>query len=366
MDATLRILLVENNSTDQIAIQRLFRSQKLEYELVMADSLAQARDYLDAAPYDLILLDYNLGDGTGLELLESIVDTPVIFIAGSSTEEVIIKVMKAGAYDFLIKDLQMGYLSLIPSTIEKVMKRKGAEDRLNCYLAELERSNEELKNFAFVATHDLNEPLRKIIGFGKRLVDKTKDLDSDAIIYAGKMQSAAKRMQNMIDDLLQYSVASIQGEPFRLIDLNTVVREVLEDLETSISEVNGVIHLEGLPIVEADPAQMRQLFQNLISNALKFHKKEQAPKIELIAKPVRKDSLEINVKDNGIGLGEEHKENIFQPFFRLHGRSDFEGSGIGLAICKKIVTRHNGKIEVSCSNENGSTFKVTLPVKQSS
>jgi len=137
-------------------------------------------------------------------------------------------------------------------------------------------------------------------------VDKTKDLDSDAIIYAGKMQSAAKRMQNMIDDLLQYSVASIQGEPFRLIDLNTVVREVLEDLETSISEVNGVIHLEGLPIVEADPAQMRQLFQNLISNALKFHKKEQAPKIELIAKPVRKDSLEINVKDNGIGLGEEH------------------------------------------------------------
>ena len=197
-------------------------------------------------------------------------------------------------------------------------------------------------------------------------MDKTKDLDSDAIIYAGKMQSAAKRMQNMIDDLLQYSVASIQGEPFRLIDLNTVVREVLEDLETSISEVNGVIHLEGLPIVEADPAQMRQLFQNLISNALKFHKKEQAPKIELIAKPVRKDSLEINVKDNGIGLGEEHKENIFQPFFRLHGRSDFEGSGIGLAICKKIVTRHNGKIEVSCSNENGSTFKVTLPVKQSS
>jgi len=166
MDATLRILLVENNSTDQIAIQRLFRSQKLEYELVMADSLAQARDYLDAAPYDLILLDYNLGDGTGLELLESIVDTPVIFIAGSSTEEVIIKVMKAGAYDFLIKDLQMGYLSLIPSTIEKVMKRKGAEDRLNCYLAELERSNEELKNFAFVATHDLMNRLEKSLVLG--------------------------------------------------------------------------------------------------------------------------------------------------------------------------------------------------------
>ena len=366
MDATLRILLVENNSADQIAIQRLFQSQKLEYELVMADSLAQAQEYLDAAPYDLILLDYNLGDGTGLELLERIVDTPTIFIAGSSTEEEIIKAMKAGAYDFLVKDTQMNYLLRIPSTIEKAMKRKGAEDQLNCYLAELERSNEELENFAFVATHDLNEPLRKIISFGNRLLDTTKDLDPNAKVYAEKMQSAAKRMQSMIDDLLQYSVVSNRGEPFRPIDLNKVAQEVIEDLETSISEAKGVIRMEGLPIVEADPAQMRQLFQNLISNALKFHKKEQAPKIELFAKPVRKDSLEINVKDNGIGLRAEHKENIFQPFVRLHGRSDFEGSGIGLAICKKIVTRHNGKIEVSCSNENGSTFKVTLPVKQSS
>jgi signal transduction histidine kinase len=365
MDATLRILLVENNSTDQLAIQRLFLSQKLDYELITAGSMTQALEHLDTPSYDLILLDYNLGDGTGLELLEKITDIPVIFISGSSTEEVVIKAMKAGAYDFLIKDPEMGYPSLLPSTIEKVMKRKRGEERLSRYLAELERSNEELTNFAFVASHDLNEPLRKIIGFGYRLMEKAEDLNPDAKSYVEKMQSSAQRMQDMLEDLLKFSVVSIQGNPFQPIDLNKVVLEVLDDLEASINETKGVVRMEGLPIVEADPTQMRQLFQNLISNALKFHKKDQAPEIELVAKPVRKDSWDIHVMDNGIGLGEEHKEKIFHPFVRLHGRSAFEGSGIGLAICKKIVTRHNGEIEVSCSNEKGSTFKVTLPVRQS-
>ncbi len=145
METALRILLVENNSTDQIAIQRLFQPESLGYDLETAGSLSQAKEYLGASAYDLILLDYNLGDGTGLELFQHITDTPVVFIAGSHTEEVIIEAMKAGAYDFLIKDPYMGYLSLIASTIEKVMKRKHAEDKLNRYLVELKRSNEELK-----------------------------------------------------------------------------------------------------------------------------------------------------------------------------------------------------------------------------
>ncbi len=217
-----------------------------------------------------------------------------------------------------------------------------------------------------MASHDLNEPLRKIISFGNRLLDKAKNLEPDAKAYAEKMQSSAKRMQTMIEDLLKYSMASVRGEAFRSIDLNQVVRDVLEDLEASITATQGVIRAEGLPTLEADPVQMRQLFQNLISNALKFHKKEQAPQIELVAKPVRKDSWDIDIKDNGIGLNVEQKENIFQPFIRLNGRSDYEGSGIGLAICKKIMARHNGNIEVSSSDEGGSTFKVTLPIKQSS
>lgn len=362
----MHILLVENNSTDQFAIQRLFQSQNLGYTLDIADSKAQALKCIRIFTYDLILLDHQLDDGTGLELLEHIVDIPVVFIAARSSEDVIIQAMKAGAYDFLVKDPHMDYLAILPSTIDKVLSRKREEDRRSNYIAELERSNAELQNFAFMASHDMKEPLRKIVGFGDLLLDQSKDLSQEMQGYARKMQSSAKRMQAMIDDLLKFSAMATKGEPFRSIDLNKVVQEVIEDLEDSISETNAVVYAKNLPTLEADPIQMYQLFQNLISNSIKFHKKEQIPKVELIATPVRKDSWDINVSDNGIGLDAEYKEKIFQPFVRLHGRSEFTGSGIGLAICERIVTRHKGKIKVSRSNEAGSTFKVTLPNKQDS
>lgn len=364
MARTMHILLVENNPTDQVAIQRLFQSQNLGYILEIAESQAQALKCMKVFSYDLILLDHKLDDGTGLELLEHISDTPVIFIAGSSSEEVIVQAMKAGAYDFLVKDPHKDYLLLLPSTINQVMSRKRMEDRRSSYIAELERSNAELKNFAFMASHDMKEPLRKIVGFGGFLLEKSKDMSEESKGYAEKMQNSAKRMQSMIEDLLQFSTVATKGEPFRSIDLNVVVQEVIEDLEDSISETNGIVCAEGLPTLEADPIQMHQLFQNLISNALKFHKKEQTPKIELVAKPVREDSWDINVSDNGIGLDAEQKEKIFQPFVRLHGHSAFAGSGIGLAICERIVARHNGKIKVCSSGEMGSTFQVTLPMKQ--
>jgi two-component system, NtrC family, sensor kinase len=360
----LKFLLVENNPSDQMAVQRFFKGQKWGHDLDVASSYREALKLLSKATYDIVLLDHSLGDGTGLELLSEIHDTPVIFISGSSTELIIIEAMKKGAYDFLIKDHNQNFLSLLPSTIEKVVKRKLAEDRLKKYLAELERSNEELRSFAFVASHDLNEPLRKIVGFGERLKDKADNLDPDVSIYASKMQESATRMQSMIQELLQYSLVSAKGEPFRSIDLNKVVKEVLEDLEVSIRNSNGTVHTESLPTVEADPAQMRQLFQNLISNAIKFTKKEEPPKIELVAKPCKKDVWDIFVKDNGIGFDSQHDNSIFQPFFRLNGRNQYEGSGIGLAICKKIVDRHHGKIKAVSSKNEGSIFQVTLPIKQ--
>lgn len=359
----MRILLVENNSTDQVAIQRLFQSQQLNYKLKIADSVSVALQYLEDNNYDLILLDYSLGDGTGLDLLRNTGDIPVIFIAGRSSEEVVVQAMKAGAYDYVIKDLDMNYLSLLPITIEKAMSRKEAEKKHKFLFSELERSNKELQNFATVASHDLQEPLRKIIRFGQHLMDNSEGMSEDAKCYADKMKSSAKRMQGMIEDLLCYSTVSIQREPFRLIDLNKVVRQVIEDLEDSIQKTNGSIKSKNLPTLEADPVQMHQLFQNLIGNSLKFHKKDQAPKIDLIAKPVKADLWDICVKDNGIGMDSEYKDKIFQPFFRLHGRSSFDGSGIGLAICEKIVTRHHGKIE-ACSDEMGSIFTVTLPARQ--
>ena len=362
----LKFLLVENNLTDQIAIQRIFKSQEWDHGLDIASSYEQALEKLSKISYDIVMLDHNLGDGTGLELLSQIQDIPVIFISGSSTESVIVQAMKEGAYDFIVKDHNQNYLSLLPSTIEKVINKKSAENKLKIYLAELERSNEELRNFAFVASHDLNEPLRKIIGFGDRLKSKAENLDPDIGIYALKMQESAHRMQNMIQELLQYSMVSAKGEPFRSIDLNKVVKEVLDDLEVSIRNSNGVVEADLLPTVEADPAQMRQLFQNLISNALKFSKEEESPRIALVARPVKNDFWNIFIKDDGIGFDSKHSNSIFQPFVRLNGRNQYEGSGIGLAICKKIVDRHHGKIIATSSIGNGSTFQVTLPVKQDS
>ena len=152
-----------------------------------------------------------------------------------------------------------------------------------------------------------------------------------------KMQESATRIQNMIKELLQYSLVSAKGDPFRSIDLDKVVKEVLEDLEVSIKNSNVIVQTESLRTLEADPDQMRQLFQNWISNAIKFKKKEEAPKIELVAKPHKKDLWNIFVKDNGIGFDSQHDNSIVQPFFRLLGRSQYEGSGIGLAICKKLL-----------------------------
>ncbi|MBC8283910.1 MAG: response regulator [Nitrospinae bacterium] len=360
----LKFLLAENNPTDQVAIQRLFKSQEWDHDLDIAGSYQEALAFLGKNSYDIILLDQNLGDGTGLELIPKICNTPVIFISGNSTEPIIVQAMKEGAYDFLVKDTHQKFLSLLPSTIEKVIKRKIAEDKLKKYLAELKRSNEELRNFAFIASHDLNEPLRKIIGFGDRLKSKAENLDPDISIYALKMQESATRMQNMIQELLQYSLVSAKGEPFRSIDLNKILKDVLDDLEISIRESNGVIQSDSLPTVEADPTQMRQLFQNLISNAIKFAREGASPKVELIAKSAKKDFWDIIVKDNGIGFDSRHCNSIFQPFFRLHGRSQYQGSGIGLAICKKIVDRHHGEITATSSNNVGSIFQVTLPAKQ--
>lgn len=192
MARTMHILLVEDNSTDQVAIQRLFQSQNLGYILEIAASKAQALKCMKVFSYDLILLDHQLDDGTGLELLRHISDTPVIFIAGSSSEEVIVQAMKAGAYDFLVKDPHMNYLSLLPSTIDKVMSRKRMEDRRSCHITGLERSNAELKNFAFMASHDMKEPLRKIVGFGHLLLDQSKDMSQESQSYVEKCKARRK------------------------------------------------------------------------------------------------------------------------------------------------------------------------------
>ena len=238
------------------------------------------------------------------------------------------------------------------------------KDDLKNYAEELKRSNSDLRDFAHIASHDLQEPLRKISIFSDRLQEAKSQLSEQHRDYLSRMGNAAHRMQALIDDLLQLSQITAKGKPFKKVDLSEISREVIEDLETRLTETQGKITLGDLPILDADPSQMRQLLQNLIENALKYHKPDIPPVIHLDCQPSQNGCWEISVQDNGIGLDEKFSERIFVPLERLHGRSAYEGTGIGLAICKKIVSRHGGRITVKSQLGEGSTFIVTLPKRQ--
>jgi PAS domain S-box-containing protein len=236
---------------------------------------------------------------------------------------------------------------------------------LAAYAARLKRSNEELENFALVTSHDLQEPLRKIHMFGDRLRRQLAgQLSQEAADDLNRMQNAATRMQAMIDGLLELSRIDRSGRGFTTVDLNAVAAEVISDLEGRIQASRGEVIVADLPGVIGDAIQLRQLLQNLISNALKFHREGVPPLVHItgtLDHSGDKPMARIGIADHGIGIDAAHIERLFQPFMRLHGRTQFEGSGIGLAICRKIVERHGGRIWAESRLGEGSVFWVLLP-----
>jgi len=260
--------------------------------------------------------------------------------------------------------------SLIAIGID-ITERKKAEKQKELYLEQLKRSNEELQDFAFVASHDLQEPLRKIQSFGDLLVTEFSDSISDeGRDFLVRMQTAATRMRVLIDSLLAYSRVTTKTRPFFQVHLVEAVEEALGNLAVLKEEKNASVEVGELPTVEGDKLQMVQLFQNLIGNALKFHRKGASPKVKIHAHTIHEgqsdkdDAYEIFVEDNGIGFDESYLSRIFGPFQRLHGKNEYQGVGIGLAICRKIVERHHGHITANSRPGEGAVFKVTLPGKQ--
>jgi len=253
----------------------------------------------------------------------------------------------------------------IGTQLGRVVERKRAEESLKRFAAKLESNNRELQDFAYVASHDLQEPLRKVQAFGERLKTRCTTLNDEGRDYLNRMQNAAARMQVLINDLLSLSRITTKAQPFCPVDLKQVVREVLSDLEVRIEQTEGRIEIGDLPTLDADPLQMRQLFQNLIGNALKFHRKDTKPVVTLSANNLGNGLCEIKVQDNGIGFEEKYAEKIFAVFQRLHGRNEYEGTGVGLAICRKIAERHGGTITAKGTPGQGATFRITLPVQQS-
>lgn len=269
-----------------------------------------------------------------------------------------------------LRDSDGRFLGII-SMCQDVTERNKAEERMRLYAAALAQNNRELQDFAFVASHDLQEPLRKIAAFGDRLKESADGaMDDESREYLDRMLNAAGRMQTLIRDLLDFSRVATRAQPFVPTDLRSVAAEVVSDLETRIEQTGGRVTVGELPTIDADQIQMRQLLQNLIANALKFHRRDVAPIVTVTAQvlpaaePGDCDSCQLIVEDNGIGFEQKYADRIFTPFQRLHGRNEFEGTGMGLAICRKIAERHHGSITAVSTPSVGSSFIVTLPTKQ--
>jgi len=265
-------------------------------------------------------------------------------------------------------------------TARELVNRRRMTAELECRVAErtqelnlanqsLRMSNRELEQFASVASHDLQEPLRKIEAFGDRLKTRcTESLDEQGRDYLERVLVSASRMRNLISDLLNFSRVTTRAQPFERLDLNRTAQEVVSDLEGRLQQVNGRIEVGRLPTIDADPLQIRQLLQNLIGNALKFHRPEIPPLVKVAATIVengpQSKTCRLTIADNGIGFEEVYLDRIFDVFQRLHGRNEYEGTGMGLAICRKITERHRGTITAKSQLGSGATFIVELPVEQ--
>lgn len=258
----------------------------------------------------------------------------------------------------------------------EIMERRRAEQHLKDSADKLERSNRDLQDFAYVASHDLQEPLRKIQAFGDRLMKTcSDDLGERGLDYVERMQNAAGRMRTLITDVLAFSRVTTRARPFEAVDLGALVEEVKTDLEYRIEETGTVLDVEPLEVIDADPSQLRQVVQNLITNAIKFHKPGETPHIRISGHTPDasgeggngsrgEEYYVLRFQDAGIGFDPKHSERIFGMFSRLHGRGEYEGTGVGLAICRKIVERHGGEIIAESEPGEGASFSIRLPRSQ--
>jgi signal transduction histidine kinase len=258
------------------------------------------------------------------------------------------------------------------ATYQDITEGENHHRKMQEHTQKLERSNRELQEFAYVASHDLQEPLRKIEAFGDRLQRRHAALlPEDGRMFLERMQDAASRMRRLINDLLSYSRVTTAKSTFAPVSLNDVLAGVLSDLQVRIEETGANIRCGELPSIEADPTQMRQLLQNLLSNALKFRKADTKPVVSIAARSVLPvftsnglcPMIELTVADNGIGFDNVYKDQLFKIFQRLHGRLEYEGTGVGLATCRKIVERHQGTIDADGRPGEGATFSIRLPLR---
>src|SRR5580658_9631514 len=363
----LRVLLVEDNPADVELELHTLRQDGFEVSGDVVQTAEEFTERVRTTSYDLILADYNLPQWRGTEALDILcrenMDVPLIVVTGYLGEEKAVDYIKQGATDCVLKDR----LARLPASVRRAQQekrlrdqRRQAEEELAQKVVELARSNAELEQFAYVASHDLQEPLRMIANYTQLLAERYRGkLDAQADKYIDYSVGGAMRMQALIQDLLKFSRVGRQEIERRSTDCRLVVEQALNNLQAAVQESGAVVKWNSLPVVMADPAQLAQVFQNLIANAIKFHGPD-TPLIQIDSEK-KDDGWVLTVSDNGIGIPAENWQDIFVIFRRLHTRTEYSGNGIGLSICKKIIERHGGKIWIEAQANPGSCFKFTLP-----
>ncbi|HEY1167340.1 MAG TPA: response regulator [Chitinophaga sp.] len=391
----IKILVVDDRQDNLLSISSILEREN--YTTVKASSgRAALKILLQETDFSLILMDVQMPDMNGFETAsmiyqrEKLKNIPIIFItAFSHGEEDMFQGYKAGAVDFLYKPVNPELLRVkvglfvelyrkTQSLEREIEERQASELRvreLNSQLMQnniqLKAANEELDRFAYIASHDLQEPLRKIRMFSDLILQKKPNTD-EIDKHIQKITNATERMQQLVNDLLHFSRHSVSKGDFTEVNLNGVVQEAIKELDHQIQQTNTQVMIDPLPAVYAIPTLMQQVFYNLIGNAIKFRKKDGVPEVHIYAKQetppkeMANGNGEINyyniyVKDNGIGFETKYLEDIFIVFKRLHSYHEIEGSGIGLSICKKIMEQHNGFITAVSEVNNGATFIIGLP-----
>lgn len=355
-------ILIVDDTPDNLRFLSLMLTQK-GYEVRKALNGQMALASAQAELPDLILLDIRMPEMDGYEVCRTLKtdpktsEVPVIFI--SALDDVLdkVKAFGVGGVDYITKPFQSAE---VLARVEHQLNLRQLQKQLVTQNEELARSNRELGQFAYVVSHDLQQPLQSITGFARFLQVKYEhDLDDKAIQYINQIIDAGSRMQTLIQDLLAYSQAD-QEQEFQPIDCNQVLEQVLANLQAAIAEKAVAITSDSLPIVIASEVQLVQLFQNLLSNAIKFVRPDAAPQVHISVTPLDQQ-WQFAIQDNGVGIAAEHLNQIFEAFQRLHSIKQYPGNGIGLATCKRIVELQGGRIWVESKVNQGTTFYFTLP-----
>jgi signal transduction histidine kinase len=364
-------LLLEDNRLDAELVLRALRQGGFDINSTLVQDEVSFTKALRPNPPEIVLADYNLPNWTGLDALNVLqregFDIPIILVSGALGDVTAVECIKRGITDYVLKD----GLARLPEVVRRALREKNErslhrqmEENLARKAGELARSNSDLEQFAYVASHDLQEPLRMVAAYTQLLGERYKGrLDADADKFIGYATEGATRMQVLIQDLLAFSRVGRNTGSSESIDCNAVMKDVLQTLAGVIQESGAVVTQGELPALWADRTQITQIFQNLVGNALKF-RGNNLPLISVQAEKSGQYWL-FSVSDNGIGIAPEHADNIFVVFQRLHARTEYPGNGIGLAICKKIIERAGGRIWVESQAGSGSTFKFTMPIHNS-